>query len=233
MKFISRQPHHRKSHRIAYETRNGSYNRQFPAVLIPLTRGATGIKGEELPFGWSVNEICFWDQRGAFNGTSALGWITRPNTASTDSINSVQPVSVIISLHLCGRYHAISVCFFYTRARSYTYTIIVFDDRTRRMFVRSCLSHACTILFLLYAFYADVYTAGHKFFIICFYRMFSDAPDESVILRVAFVSCEYGEQGNVDKYVNREQFTDEYSVIEYFRVTKYIVVGIRIIWRSN
>lgn len=57
--------------------------------------------------------------------------------------------------------------------------------------------------------------------------MFSDAPDESVILRVAFVSCEYGEQGNVDKYVNREQFTDGYSMIEYFRVTKYIVVGMQ------
>lgn len=68
-----------------------------------------------LPFGWSVNEICFWDQSGAFNGTSALGWITRPNAASTDSINSVQAVSVIISLHLCGRYHMISVCCFYTR----------------------------------------------------------------------------------------------------------------------
>ena len=173
------------------KTRNESCNRRFPAVLIPLTRGATGIKGEELPFGWSVNEICFWDQRGAFNGTNALPGLTRQPL-----IPSI-PSSLSLSL-----YH-------YTSAVATTWYLSAFSMRTRiRVYVQHFvldsvldtamyvfISDTCTrmypfffFFFFLRAFYAHsllpVYTVGHKFRIICFYRVFSDASDESVLFRV-------------------------------------------------
>lgn len=182
---------------------------RFPAVLIPLTRGATGIKGEELPFGWSVNEICFWDQRGAFNGTNALPGLTRqaliPSIPSSLSLSLYHYTSAVATTWYLS---AFSIHGTLTRIRA-TLCIRQYVPVTT-MYVFTFLTHAYAVLFFC------VYTVGRKFRIICFFIACFRMHWMKVLFRIQrLVSYKYREEERVDKHVNWKSFTINTVVLDH------------------